>query len=230
MALKKSFEEFKIGDEVEAIVTKMSPRWIFCDINAEKDMYLEAPKKLRELLKLKETVKAKITAIDLEKRQGRVEIPDLEQLVQDRMETPKKFEEFRVGDGVEAVIRLKNRKGTFCDIKAEKNVLLGGNMSLTRLLKLDERVKAKIKAIDLEKRQALIEIPDLEQLVQGRSLPALSEPAQTNSEADGVISVDISGLDLAKVDVDYEKGTIRIFVKSREAGSEAKRIEVKPAE
>jgi len=137
------------------------------------------------------------------------------------METLKKFEEFKVGDEVEAVIIARNRKGIFCDIKAEKSALLSAKMSLKKLLKIGEKVTAKFKSIDLEKRQVAIEIPDLEQLVQGRSSPTSATPAQTKPKVDGVkvkggsISMDISGLELANVDVNYEKGTVQISVKSK---------------
>eukprot|EP00419_Tripos_fusus_P078899 CAMPEP_0172933922 /NCGR_PEP_ID=MMETSP1075-20121228/220752_1 /TAXON_ID=2916 /ORGANISM="Ceratium fusus, Strain PA161109" /LENGTH=169 /DNA_ID=CAMNT_0013795269 /DNA_START=172 /DNA_END=681 /DNA_ORIENTATION=+ len=133
----------------------------------------------------------------------------------------KKFAEFNVGDEVEAVIKRKTKFGTFCDINAEKLVLISGPVPFKRLLKFQERVKAKIKTIDLEKRQVAIEIPDLEQLVQGRSSPTSATPAQTKPKADGVkvkggsINMDISGLELANVDVNYEKGTVQISVKSK---------------
>merc|ERR1711956_56502 len=72
----------------------------------------------------------------------------------------RKFEEFKVGDEVDAIILSKNRVGTFCGINAEKPVLLAAPRSLCELLTLRERVEAKIKTVDLQKRQASIEIPD----------------------------------------------------------------------
>lgn len=156
----------------------------------------------------------------------------------------RKFEEFKVGDEVDAIIVSKNSVGTFCGINAEKPVLLSAQRSLCELLTLRERVKAKIKTVDLEKRQASIEIPDLQELVQGRkkaktkknSPPPVKKLEQTKSVADGIKvtrgpnSVEISGLDLASVDVDYENGIVQISVKSTPAGSEVKPTKKKEKE
>lgn len=216
--LRKKFEEFKEGDDVAAVITQKTRLGIFCDINAEKDVLLNGPASFKRLLNINEKVNAKIQKIDLEQRRVSVEIPDWEQLVQSRKNSTK-FEEFEVGDDIEAVVVLKSQAGTFCDINAEKDVLVNGPIRLKKLLKIGEKVKAKIQKIDLEKRRAFIDIPDLDQLVQGRSLPPKATPAQTESKLDSVeikpgsSGVTISGLDLANVDVDYEKGTIRITLK-----------------
>eukprot|EP00419_Tripos_fusus_P041309 CAMPEP_0172791768 /NCGR_PEP_ID=MMETSP1074-20121228/208635_1 /TAXON_ID=2916 /ORGANISM="Ceratium fusus, Strain PA161109" /LENGTH=269 /DNA_ID=CAMNT_0013628829 /DNA_START=225 /DNA_END=1036 /DNA_ORIENTATION=- len=200
---KKKFAEFNVGDEVEAVIKRKTKFGTFCDINAEKLVLISGPVPFKRLLKFQERVKAKIKTIDLEKRQVAIEIPDLEQLVQGRS-SPTSATPAQTKPKVDGV-KVK-----------------GGSISMDISgLELAKAVKAKIKTIDLEKRQVAIEIPDLEQLVQGRSSPTSATPAQTKPKVDGVkvkggsISMDISGLELANVDVNYEKGTVQISVKSK---------------
>merc|ERR1712032_527265 len=125
--------------------------------------------------------------------------------------TRKKLEEFEVGDEVEAVVKAKTRVGTFCDINAETDFLVRGPLSLKKLLNLNEKIQATIQSIDLNKREGSIEIPDFKKLVKGR---------RQSTKPKKELQVDISGLDLANVDVDYEKGIIHISVKPTTAGSE----------
>lgn len=147
--------------------------------------------------------------------------------------TKRKFEEFKVGDEVEAVVVRKTPFGFFCAINAERDVLLDAPMKFRKLLNYKEKLKAKINMIDMEKRQATIILPDLEELVQGRnytkrkkkSSPSVKMPSQAKSEADsmkityGTNSLNISGLNIASVNADYDKGIVHISLKSSTDGS-----------
>lgn len=143
--------------------------------------------------------------------------------------TKRKFEEFKVGDEVEAVIVRKTPFGFFCAINAERDVLLDAPMKLRKMLNYKEKLKAQINMIDLEKRQATISIPDLEELVQGRNYTKPKKKtkmaAQAKSEADsmkityGPDSLNISGLNIASVNADYDNGIVHISLKSTTDGS-----------
>jgi len=153
----------------------------------------------------------------------------------------KKFDEFKVGDEVDAVVIRKDRFGIWCGISAENTVLLDEPRKLSGRLRLYEKVKAKIKKIDLEKRQATVGIPGLEELVQDRSSKpkkAVVDGISINEESlvdgmkitQGANWVAISGLDVAGVDVDKETGIVKIRLKSETSGSEAAPAEMKPQE
>jgi len=172
-----------------------------------------------------------------------VEGEDMTETTDGVAEMRKKFDEFKVGDEVDAVILRKKSIGIWCGISAEKTVRLDEPWKLARRLRIREQVKARIKTVDLEKRQATIGIPDLEELVQDRKvtkakkkpLPPVKVPSQTESVVDGMSitrgpnSVEISGLDVASVDVDYDKRIVQISLKTLAmADSGAASTKVKP--
>jgi len=124
-----------------------------------------------------------------------VEGEDVAEAMNGAVAIKKGFEEFSVGDEVEAVIRGKKRFGTLCSINAENDVLLAAPWKFMKLLQPNETVIAKIETIDLEKRKGTVSIPNLAELVKGRNVtrskkessPTAKTPAQTKVKKEIVV-------------------------------------------
>lgn len=180
---RKKFEEFKAGDEVDAVILEKNRYGTFCGINAEKNVLLAAPRKLCVRLELYQQVKAMIETIDLEKRQATIVIPDLEELVQDRKnaktdeipvdpEAVKALQGMEAGQALSGKVACKNSYGVWFDIgSAIKPKLLVSDKRLGNKLRVGEEVKLKVANIDVAKGQCSAEIEDIEKLVAGRPKP-----------------------------------------------------------
>lgn len=192
----KKLEDFRVGQEVEAVILGQTRVGTFCSINADKDLLLAGSWKLRQLLQPNEKVKAKVATIDLEKRRGTILIPDLEELVKDRTyvkpkkkqssgEAPAQTQRKRKGrpvdpEAVEAVkamgrgqrlsgkVAIKSSYGIWVDVGSAMRPKLASPKKLCDKLRYGEEVELIVMEVDVGKAQCYVEVENIETLVEGR--------------------------------------------------------------
>mmetsp|Transcript_38856 Transcript_38856/g.77070 ORF Transcript_38856/g.77070 Transcript_38856/m.77070 type:complete len:316 (+) Transcript_38856:103-1050(+) len=228
---QRKLEEFKVGDEVEAVILGRTSFGVFCGINADKDMLLSAPWKFLKLLEPSEKFKAKIEAIDLEKRQGTIVIPDLEKLLQGRMEKPidpeavEAVKVMKVGQVLSGKVAYKNRFGVWVDLGSAVKPRLKFPGKFGKLhgdkLRFGEEVEIKVVNIDVAKGYCDAEVENIETIVAGRP-----ERKQLSTLEEGSVHVGHISLlrkNRAWVDIDFVRdGLMRLSHDGYQPGKEVK--------
>lgn len=162
----KAFDEFQVGDEVDAKVMRLAAFGAFCDIGAPVDGLLhisqispEFISDINDKLTIDQVVKAKIQSLD--KEQGRIGLTcrtDGGGAGSSRTrvrENAKPLSEFKVGDDVEGKVTVVQSYGAFVDFGSQKDGLVHISEladefvdDINARVSVGDDIKCSIKSID----------------------------------------------------------------------------------
>jgi transcriptional accessory protein Tex/SPT6 len=166
----KGFEDFSMGEEVEAKVMRLAPFGAFCDIGATTDALLHISQISNEFIadindKLSEGDVLKVTIKELDAARGRI---GLTMRTDDGGAAParslrpdaKPISDVKVGDEVEGkVLRIANF-GAFVDIGCQKDGLLHISevadefvSDINEKLSVGQTIKCRVKEVDMDKER-----------------------------------------------------------------------------
>ncbi len=164
------FSEYKIGDEVNGVVTSIMPYGAFLDLGSIdaflhiSDISWDKRPRINDLLKEGQEVKAKIIELDLENKKVKISMKDLSP---DPWQNIEKY--FKLGSEVEGDIVAFADFGAFVKLNSGVEGLIHiGEISWTRIkhpgefFKIGEHVRAAVLRVDKEARRISLSTKELE--------------------------------------------------------------------
>ncbi|CAK0895732.1 unnamed protein product, partial [Prorocentrum cordatum] len=176
----RPLSEVEAGSACDGVVTNVGPFGIFVDFGAVKDGLLRVPAKFARQFKRGTEVKGMVVA-SCDADAGKVVLDPPPEMVPSG-EDARSLESLELGEVFEGTVVSVGPFGVFVDIGAAKDARLAVTSSIGRRFRVGDAVKdCKLEAVDVEKRQLSVAIPDPEGAV--KDLPPKERPAKAKARA-----------------------------------------------